>query len=254
MKTFFYERTAYRLSNDPVPNCFFKLDEHFDTIFESVQNAYQHRSVLLAEQICGRMADIEMYAYLLDDAHNRHTREEYATNSAPDVEPFLRHKHPETDKGAILTRSFMYGYLAACKALLDSAAITLAELYQLPIEPTQQRFENSEFWHELVIAAPNVHRRYHSKRSFFHDLTRWRDEAINRIPPVALLQGYLANRDLQLQVINDKSSELPHFTENPARIEWIDPLTLHTTWKPSLHDLCERLCVDIERQTELYPV
>lgn len=253
MKTFFYERTAYRLSSDPVPNCFFKLDEHFDTIFESVQDAYQHRSVLLAELICARMADVDMYAFLIDDACQRHRREEYATNSAPDIEPFLRHNHPETDKGAVLVRSFMFGYLAASKALLDSAATALAELYQLPIEFTDQRVENPEFWHELVLAAPNVHRRYHSNRAFFTELIRWRDEAINRVPPIALLQGHLSNRALQLQVISAPSNALPHLATNPASTEWIDPLTLHSTWKTQLLDLCERLCVDLEKQTVLYP-
>lgn len=254
MKTYFHERTAYRLSNDPVPNCFFKLDEYFDTVFESAQQAYQHQSLLLAEQTCGRMADVEMYAFLLDDAQRRHSREEFSTNSAPDVEPFLRHSDPETDKGSVLVRSFMYGYLAACKALLDSAALTLSELYQLPLHQADQRFENPEFWHELVIAAPNVHRRYHAKRTFFYEVTRWRDEAVNRIPPVALLHGHLTNRDLQLKVINEKSDNLPHITESPTNIEWIEPLTLHSNWKPNLLDLCERICVDIEKQTQVSPI
>ena len=67
MKTYFYERTAYKLSDEAVPECFLKLDEHFDVALSYDHNLYAHRSVLLAESICSRMADVEMYAFLLED-------------------------------------------------------------------------------------------------------------------------------------------------------------------------------------------
>ena len=73
MKTEFYLHTAYRLSEMPVPNCFLKLDEHFDLHLEPriPREGGTHVALLLAESICARMADVEMYAYLIDDTRRR---------------------------------------------------------------------------------------------------------------------------------------------------------------------------------------
>lgn len=249
MKTLFYERTAYQLSNEPVPSCFYTLDDYFDTRFDSPQEAYTHRSVLLAESVCGRMADVEMYAFLMDDALRRFSGLAYAGGSTADIDVILQDKAEDNHKGAILIRSFFVGYLGACEALLDSAAITLAELYALPLTATEQRFDNSDFWHQLVVAAQNVHRRYHSQRLFYLEVMRWRDEAANRIPPIALLLGHLERRSMHLQVIDGPSNELAAQSAEPRALHWIDPMELHRRWKPRLLDLCERLCQDIKIQT-----
>ena len=39
MKTYFYDRTAYRLSDQPVPSCFIRLDEVFDARFATFEEA-----------------------------------------------------------------------------------------------------------------------------------------------------------------------------------------------------------------------
>ena len=72
LKTRFYERTAYRFSDEPVPSCFMKLDDHFDARFPEANVASTHINVLLAESICSRMADLEMYAFLIEDVRKRH--------------------------------------------------------------------------------------------------------------------------------------------------------------------------------------
>jgi hypothetical protein len=249
MKTLFYERTAYQLSDEPVPSCFYMLDDYFETRFVSPQEAYTHLSVLVAESVCGRMADVEMYAFLMDDALRRFGGLAYAGGSTADIEPILNDKEEDDDRAAILIRSFFVGYLGACEALLDSGAIALTELYRLPLSRVEQRFDNSNFWHQLVVAAPNVHRRYHSQRLFFLEVMRWRDEAANRIPPIALLQGYLERRSMHLQVIDGPSDELQPLGTEPRALRWIDPMELHRQWKPRLLDLCERLCQDIKIQT-----
>ena len=248
MKTFFYERTAYHLSQEPVPNCFFLLDEAFDERFTTVQEAYLNRSVMLAEIICSRMADVELYAFLINDARSRDESLAFGSSSNADIEQLFRDTDSESGKGAILMRSFMVGYLGACKMLLDAAAYVLCELYDLPLERSAQRFEHADFWHQLVLCAPNTHRRYHSRRIFFNEVTRWRDEAIERIPPIVLLQGHLMRQSMQLDVLNEPPASLDALIDDPHSLYWRNPMDLHRDWKPKLLDLCERLCRDIEEQ------
>lgn len=245
MKTYFYERTAYKLSDEPVPNCFFVLDDHFDIQFATVQDAYMNRAVQLGEMVCGRMADIEVYAFLIADAHRRHVRPGELAGSMADIEAVMSTNSPDSNTAAILIRPFLFGYLSACKYLLDTSAITLAKLYNLPIDVPEQRFDNPDFWHQLVSVVPNVHRRYHSQRIFFNEVTQWRNEAPNRIPPLALLQGNLARRSLHVQLIDEPLDNLGKIQAEPLAISWLDPLDLHKHWKPRLLTLCERLCKDI---------
>jgi len=234
MKTRFYDRTAYKLSNEPVPDFFFKLDEHFEAKLTDPAIAV-HRSVLLAESVCSRMADIEMYAFLIEDVRKRSTID-----------------RSEDERAAILTRSFLLGFLGACKALLDSCAVTLAVLYELPISRGERTFNNADYWHQLVLSAPAVHRRYHPLRLFFNEILRWQLETVYRIPPLIVLQGHyghLPGREAQLKVVDDQNVELEQIAQEPYRVNWIDPLELYTRWRPRLLSLCERVCQDIESKT-----
>lgn len=249
MKTLFYERTAYHLSQEPVPNCFFMLDEYFDNLFATIQEAYTHSSVLLAEMICGRMADIELYAFLVDDARNRNEPHLQSDNSRADIARLTHEQDSESMKGAILLRTYWIGYLAACKSLLDTAACALTELYELPLELSDQKLEGSEFWHKLVLVAPNVHRRYHSRRLFYNEIIKWADEIVHRLPPIALLEGHLMRQSTRLEVITQPTPDLHGMITDPHSLGWRNPLELHRSWKPNLLDLCERLCQDIERKT-----
>ncbi|GIV75646.1 MAG: hypothetical protein KatS3mg050_0040 [Litorilinea sp.] len=231
MKTYFYLRTAYKLSAEPIPACFLELDEHFDALVASPQEAANHRDILLAESVCSRMADVEMYAFLMEDARRRQS-----------MEP------GEDEKAAILTRSFLLGYLAACKALLDSCAVVLAILYQLPLSNHERSFSNSDYWHQLVIQEPSVHRRYHPLRLFFSEVQRWYNGMVHRIPPLVVLHshyGHRPQRELLLKVADTMEADLEAIAREPYRVDWIDPLELHSRWKPRFLALCEKICQDI---------
>jgi hypothetical protein len=235
MKTYFYERSAYKLSSEPVPDFFISLDEHFENRLAYEQNIYAHPSVLLAESVCSRMADVEMYAFLLQDVRKRNSIE-----------------RSEDEKAAVLTRSFLLGFLAACKALLDSSAVSLAMIYNLPLGRADRTFSNGDFWHQLVLTVPAVHRRYHPLRLFFNEILRWQAETVYRVPPLVVLQGqhgHLPGREAQLKVADDASMELPQMARDPYRVNWIDPLELYTRWKPRLLSLCEKVCQDIHDNT-----
>ncbi|MBW7881701.1 MAG: hypothetical protein H3C34_03530 [Caldilineaceae bacterium] len=236
MKTYFYERTAYHLSDQPVPSCFTRLDENFDRQFASFEEAYTHPCVVMAESLCARMADVEMYAFLIEDARKRHT-----------VDPKAE------EKVAILTRSFLTGYLGAGRALLDVGAAVLAALYELPLDNANCTFANGEFWHQLVAKAPNTHRRYHPLRLFLTEFLRWSMETAHRIPPIMVVEnqfGKYAPRDIKLQVIDDSHLTLAGMSQVPLQVHWIDPLRLHDRWKPQFMILCEKICVDLEKHVE----
>jgi len=233
MKTYFYERTAYKLSDQPVPSCFMQLDEQIDRAFASFEEAYGHRSVVMAESICARMADLEMYAFLIEDARKRHS-----------VDP------RGDEKATILTRSFFVGYLGAGRALLDICAATLTVLYALPLGASESTFANGDFWHQLVSTVPNVHRRYHPLRLFITEFLRWSLETAHRIAPLVVAQrqfGKFAPRDQHLQVLDDPQAALGHLTDLPLPYRWSDPLRLHDRWKPQFMILCEKVCVDLEK-------
>ena len=233
MKTYFYERTAYKLSDQPVPSCFMLIDEHFDQHFATFEDAFAHPCVIMAESICARMADLEMYAFLIEDARKRH-----AVDARGD------------EKATILTRSFFVGYLGAGRALLDAGAASLAGLYGLSLANSECTFANGDYWHQLVSIVPNVHRRYHPLRLFLTEFLRWSFETAHRIAPLTAVQqffGRYAPRDQRFQVIDDPDANLAHLVNMPATTHWIDPLRLHDRWKPQFMSLCDKLCVDLEK-------
>lgn len=239
MKTLFYERTAYRLSETPVPDFFLALDEHFDKVLtvSMPRHALVHPALLHGESICARLADVETYAWLIEDARKRHRM---------DKEGDL--------KAAILTRSFLLGYLAACRALLDSCAEVLDACHELEMPRADRTFASALFWQRLVEHAPNTHRRYHTSRIFFNEIFRWCAETTDRIAPLTLVRftfGEYATRDTQMKVLDEQEISLTDLAHYRGTLNWIDPLQLHSRWKPQLLNLAERLCLEIR---ETWPV
>ncbi len=232
MKTYFYERTAYKLSDQPVPACFIKLDEQFDERVVIDRPGTTPVPILLAESLCSRMADVEMYAFLLEDTRKRH----------------------RLDKGgevkvAILTRSFLIGYLGAARALLDCAASALTTLYHFDLKRAERNFASSEFWQQFVARVPNVQRRYHAMRIFFNEVLRWCSETVDRIPPLQVLYnqfGQFSTRDSHLRIADDATVDLAQMDAEVVRLNWMDARHLHDRWKAQFLLLCEKVCQDIE--------
>ncbi len=235
MKTRFYQRSAYLLSDQPVPSCFVNLDDHFDERLSIVQLERPHPSVVLAESLCARFADVEMYAFMIEDARKRHGLEQ-----GNDV------------KAAVLTRSFFVGYLGATRALLDVASVTLSVLYELPLPAVERTFAHGNFWHQLVTAEPNVHRRYHGMRLFFNEVLRWCNESAYRVPPLYVSHeqfGPYSSREMHLRLLDEAQLDLTQIPAEPLSLHWVDPLHLHDKWKPQFLLLCEKLCKDLTDRT-----
>ena len=236
MKTHFYERTAYRLSEQPVPACFIKLDELFDTLLPTDVDQPLAYGLVLAESICARMAEVEMYAFLIEDARKRQSLDRTEMDYDSDL------------KTAVLTRSFLVGYIGACRGLLDASAMALASLYDLSLTGASCSFSNGDFWHRFVVKAPNTQRRYHPLRLFFNEVFLWCSEMSSRIVPIVLLQhhyGKFSRRETLLKVLDEKDIDIKAVADDAIGFQWIDPVDLHTRWKPQFLTLCERVCHDI---------
>ena len=239
MKTLFYDRTAYRLIETPVPKFFLDLDDHFDHVLipSMPRNAVVHPALLLAESICARLADVEMFVWLMEDARKRHRMDKEG-----DI------------KAAILTRSFLLGYLAASRALLDSCAEALDGCHELEMARAERTFGSALFWQRLVEHAPNTHRRYHTMRIFFNEVFRWCAETTDRIVPLEMVRttfGEYATRDTQMKVLDETEISLTNVALYRGTLNWIDPLQLHFRWKPQFMTLAERLCLEIR---ETWPI
>ena len=236
MKTRFYDRTAYRLSEQPIPACFISLDNHFDAQLPDDVDSSLHFGVVLAENICARMADIEMYAFLMDDARDR-------KSLAPD-----EMDHGSDIQAAVLTRSFVIGYLGACRGMLDSSAAALSTLCDLPLTGADCSFQNPEFWQHFVTIAPNVHRRYHTLRLFFNEVNRWCSETAQRVTPIVVTEhhyGKYSRRDILAQLMDSAEFDARSLADDAVGRPWIDPVLLQSRWKPEFLSLCEKLCRDI---------
>ena len=236
MKTHFYERTAYRLSEQPVPACFIKLDSVFDAVLPASAEQPLAYGLVLAENICARMAEVEMYAFLIEDARKRQSLDRAEMDYESDL------------KTAVLTRSFLVGYIGACRGLLDASAVALSALYDLPLSGAQCSFYNGDFWHQFVVEAPNIQRRYHPLRLFFNEVFQWSSEMSLRIVPVALLQhhyGKFSRRETLLKVLDERDIDIKSVTDDAIGHQWIDPIDLHARWKPQFLTLCEKTCHDI---------
>jgi hypothetical protein len=234
MKTDFPQRTAYHLSDKPVPDCFLRLDEHFERVLPGAlpRGAATHVAVLLAESICARMAEVELYAFLIEDARKRPRLDTEGDANA-----------------AILTRAYFVAYLGACRALLDSLAGALVNIHEMGLPRNERTFASPHFWQVLVERSPNVHRRYQTQRIFFNEVFRWCNEVQERVVPLEVVYtafGHYSTRDSHTRVLDENETDYLALAYNRGAFNWVDPLQIHDRWKTQFLTLCERLCKEIE--------
>jgi len=232
MKTSFYNRTAYVLLSIPVPQCFIDLDEYFDTRF-ATSSAIGHQSVILAENLCRRMADVELYASYISEAE----------------------RSLNTLKGAILIGTLLVGYFSACKSLLDAGAITLASIYNLHLSNKEMDFLKQKFWRQLdKEAGPAITSRYAPFKSLFREIIKWRDSAVHRTTPFAVTHSpgdpFKVPREKQkIKVIAQPDAVISMVVKTPKSIPWVEPLHYHKQWQSQLIEFCKEVCLDIRSQT-----
>ena len=146
-----------------------------------------------------------------------------------------------------LIGSYLVAYFGACKALLDAAAIFLTQLHKLQLDPKEQDFRKGKFWTVLKVASPTSHDRYKSLDDLYADVVLWRNAAVHRAAPLAILHLTTEQCDnwqpeqgvIKILAVPDWRGEI---VGNPPK--WLNPLDKHKEWRPRFIKLCELICED----------
>lgn len=229
MKSLFYNRTAYLLLNKSVPQCFMDLDQYFDTRFQTTR-VLTHRLVVLAENLCRRMADLELYAQYISEV-------QIAENPV---------------KASILIGTLLVGYFNACKSLLDAGAITLAQVYNLNLKNKDTDFNKNIFWKRLQEIGPEVHARYISFKPFVRKIVDWRDAAVHRITPFVICHSpngppmEVPREKVEIRMVGKPDVTIDDIARKPKEALWVEPLYYHRLWHSKLIRFCEEVCTDIQ--------
>jgi len=233
MKTSFYNRTAYTLPNMPAaPRCFIELDEYFDTRF-TTPAGIKHEHVILAENLCRRMADVELYASYISKAK----------------------ESPNALRGAILVGTLLVGYFVACKSLLDAGAITLAKVYVLSLTNKETDFSKQKFWKELdKKAGLTITGRYAPFKGLFKEIIEWRDSVVHRFTPFTVTHSpddpdKVPRGEQEIKMVARPDTVISTVVKTPKSIPWVEPLHFHRKWRDELIGFCGEVCQDIQDRT-----
>lgn len=261
MKTVFHTRSAYIFlpGENRTPECFLKLDEYFDMkIPENTgpSKILEFPLVSLAGNLCYRMADIDLYAFLIHDLLND-TYELWNERS-----PTHRNIHKKT----MLASSLLISYFSSCKSLFDAGAIALNQLYSLGLKNKEQDFGKTKF-KEILGKKSQFDCNPHF--SLVKEIIKWRDCGIHRMPPSVIpvenrlfpdssgkgfricligttqkgsdeLEGPI-NLDEFLKAIENNDSQMK------KKLGFSQLLDLHEEWRPKFIEFCILICDEIKR-------
>jgi len=232
MQTSFYNRTAYLFAGVSVPDCFLQLGKHFDTRFTTLASI-KHEHVILAENLCRRMADVELYASYISEAQ----------------------KSPNALKGATLIGTLLVGYFTACKSLLDAGSITLAKVYHLTLTNKEMDFSKPKFWKQLSKEAGTaISDRYTPFKGLFKDIIDWRDSAVHRFTPFTVTHSpddpdKVPRGEQEIKMVARPDTVISTVAKTPKSIPWVEPLHFHRKWRDELIGFCGEVCQDIQDRT-----
>lgn len=241
------------------PGCFLKLDDYFDTqIPESAGSSaiLEFPLVSLAGNLCYRMSEIDLYAFLIYDLLN--DSYEFWSERSP--------THRNIHKKTILASSLLISYFSSCKSLFDAGAIALNQLYSLGLMNKEQDFGKKNFKNILGKKSQCDYVPYFS---LVEEIIKWRDCGIHRMPPsvipienrlfpgssgkgfsICLIGttqkdsdelGGPINLDEAIKAIENDDSQLKN------KLGICQLLDLHKEWRPKFIEFCILICDDIER-------
>lgn len=234
MKTHFYNRTAYSLNlpNMTVPQCFIELDNYFDTLFQT-SAGLTNESTVLAENLCRRMADVELFSQYVSEAQRK----------------------PNAFRAAILIGTFLVAYYNSCKSLLDAGAIALARVYNLKLKNKETDFSKKIFWRQLETQTGLVIvGRYTPFKGLFDEIVEWRDAAVHRLTPFVVTHSpsnpdEVPREQLEIRMVAQPDTDISEVVKKAGNIQWVECLYHHKKWRKQLIDFCGELCFDIRSQT-----
>jgi hypothetical protein len=238
MKTHFYNRTPFSYVSTPVPECFLRLDAYFDLRLSALSEGEldTHPSVILAENLCRRLADTVYYATIIADVLRGNL-------GASNV--FAK---------ATLTGSLLVGHFSSCKSVLDASSIALARTYGIKMTNKEMDFAKPRFWKQLRNDQPEVYKRYDRFRPLIQEIVLWRDASVHRTTPMVVVAGpddpavkpETASVKMFLEPDVDVSTIVSRMHSAGAGDLWVEPHYLHVKWYDQLVELCCETCADIE--------
>jgi hypothetical protein len=235
----FFQRSAYPFIGVNPPSCFTSIAKELAVIIvdcgSNVHEAYKNPSFILAENLCRRMGDLELY----EGAIKRELND------------------PNQWKAVVVIGSLMVGYFSTAKSILDAGSVALSHLYQLGLSNKEQDFSKQKFWKSLARADSNAHNRYSQFRGHFDGIVKWRDSAVHRLTPFLIIDAnmekignrppeQIARSEVAILMSANPDTDMPSLLANARGMKWSDPLDIPTSWKPKFIAYCEQLCNDIK--------
>lgn len=220
MADFLRLRTSYACGELLFPECFERVECRLEKAgfgWENLCSEYVN--------VARRMADIDLFAWHI------------ATISNPS----------DPARACPLVSSYLVAYFGACKALFDAAALFLTALHNLQLAPKEQDFRKGKFWTALKGRSPTAHDRYEVFKNLCNEVIRWRDAAVHRAAPLAMLHLTTEQCDQwrpeegSIRVIDD-----PDWRGSGIGAEtgWLHPLDKHNEWRPRFIELSELISED----------
>lgn len=231
MRTYFYGRSLFSAITElEIPSCFIELDESFgeQDVGRDVLEWLANSRVALAENLCRRFANVDWYALKIGAA-----QDEKNVGSA-----------------VHLVQTLLVGYFSSAKSLLDAAAITLDGVLALGLSHKKQDLSQEWFWRALESSHAERFRKYKPFRSLSGEVNAWRHAAVHRVTPIVLPSATseeLPRDQISIGLINDPepTMEGDAFVVSRGKDALIDPLDLHSSWRPKFVELSRLLCEEL---------
>jgi hypothetical protein len=265
METLFYKRSVYPYLGETAPECFLQLDEYFDGQFATKEAWSADPFVGLAENLCRRLGDVDLYARLIADTLTGdglgllgQQKEVSLKGSLLVFPPGVQRESINSRGGfevvgkAVIAGTLLTGHFGACKSVLDSSAIALNQIHRLGLSNKQQDFGKGDIWRALKQKNDLAHERYQRFRKSMDEIVVWRDASVHRSNPVVLVvvdnfDADLGSASIKLLLRPDINLGQLVVVKEPEH-QWVDPLHFHEKWHRELVRICEEVCADIERQ------
>ena len=228
--TGFYNRTAFRVLQDPLPDALHNLDQDILQRFPDLIQAWGSKQFGHAENLCRRYGDVLLMQH--------HAEEALARSSRPE--------------GAALGTSYLTAYFASVKSLLDVTAIMLDDVYSLGFSGGDLDLAKDHFWNRFNSTRRAEADRYASVKPWFKEVRNRRDAAIHRVAPILMTAGPghpnkvdpSLTTVLMVDLLDVKVQDL--MKPNPAfSRSMISPLDLLRGWQPKLFQIMELACEDL---------
>lgn len=228
--TGFYNRTAFRVLKDPLPDAFRDLDQHIIRKYPDLIQAWGSKQFRHAENLCRRYGDVLLMRHHIEEALTRESRPE----------------------GAALGTSYLTAYLTSVKSLLDVTAIMLSDVYRLHLSGGQLDLAKDVFWKRFKSTQKSEADRYANLKPWFKEVADRRNAAVHRVAPILITAGpghpnevdpllttvLMINRwDVEAQDLMRPASALLR--------RMIPPLDLVRHWQSKVSQLVHLACEDL---------